>query len=96
MKWMMPEMLPIPRQGMMPTLPSRTMYRYNTACAILPNPGLARVEAGIWGKDARGVPNGLSVRTVATAMPNQLALPCESRDHGPLRTGRRDCPNERT
>src|SRR3984893_16768066 len=25
-------------------LPSRTMYRYNTACAILPNPGLARAK----------------------------------------------------
>jgi len=31
-------------------------------------------EARIWGKDPRGVPNGLSVRTVATAMPNQTCV----------------------
>ena len=66
------------------------MYRYNTACAILPNPGLARAEAGIWGKDSRGVPDGPSIRTVHVQCQTRLALPGESRDHRLLPTGRRD------
>src|SRR6266852_410634 len=33
--------------------------------------GASSGEAGIWGKDSGEVPNGLSVRTVASAMPNR-------------------------
>jgi hypothetical protein len=54
-------------------LPSRTRYRYHTLCAILPNRAFSG-EAGIWGRDSRGVPDGPSVRTAAGAMPNQTCV----------------------
>jgi hypothetical protein len=65
MTWMMPEMLPIPAFS--------NQYRYHATCAILPNRAFSG-EAGILGRDSRGVPDGPSLRTVAGAMPNQTCV----------------------
>jgi hypothetical protein len=63
-------------------LPSRT------SVAITPLCDLAEPGDFLWGSGNLGertlAESGLSVRTLATAMPNQLGLPCESCDHCPV------------
>src|SRR6476646_11788734 len=90
MMWMMPDMLPTPRYGMLPTcllepvaITPRVRY-----CRMR---GASSLERESGERTLAAVPYGLSLRTVATAMPNELVLRCESRDYGPVRTGRRDC-----
>jgi hypothetical protein len=73
-------------------LPSRTSIAVNTACAILPNPGLPRAkrESGEWA--LAGSQTGYRLERQQLRCQTRLALPCESRDHRPLPTGRRDSP----
>jgi hypothetical protein len=95
MMWIMPEMFQY-RDRACCLLAFSNQYRYHTTCAILTNPGASSGEAGIWGKDPRGVPNALSVRTVATAMPNQTCV--EAREPRPMPCANRPvgiAPNER-
>jgi hypothetical protein len=61
-------------------LSSRTAIAITHHVCDLAESGASSGTAGIWGKDSRG-PNGLSLRTAATAMPNQTRAPCKSSDH---------------
>jgi hypothetical protein len=70
-------------------LPSRT------SIAIPPRVRSCRLGgflggSGIWGKNSR--PDGLSVRTVATAVPNETCVAVRDRDPCPVLTGPSEVP----
>ena len=64
-------------------------------CAILPNPGASSGEAGIWGKDPRGVPKGLSVEQQQLRCQTSLRSRARAATIAPMLTGAGIATNER-